>query len=85
MHLDETDVKRDIQDILSDFMRNDGNTLELLHNSAKTIGGVIGVEHALHERLHEKGAITEDFFKEKRALEVESLTFPEIKDTKLGR
>jgi hypothetical protein len=38
-------------------MRKDANSIELLKNSAKTIGGVIGVEHALHEKMHARGDV----------------------------
>ena len=43
------DIKNDIQDILSGFMMKDAGTLDVLRNNAKTIGGVIGVEHALEK------------------------------------
>ena len=53
-------VKEDLQDILTDFMNKDASTIDMLKNNSKTIGGVIGMEHALHEKMNARNEMPSD-------------------------
>ena len=45
-------------------MVKEATTIDMLMNNAKTIGGVIGVEHALDQKLQAKGHLSppDEFF-----------------------
>ena len=74
-HIKQSKVKEDIQDILRDFMHEDANTLELLKNNSKTIGGVLGAEYALHERMEKRKDVPEEFFFDKKEMDLQDITF----------
>ena len=56
-------------------MQKDISTLDMLKNTSKTIGGVIGIEHAMHQKLGIKAGIEEEFFHEGMDLRLEDITF----------
>ena len=82
-HLDEIDIRNELQDILGKLMGKDISSIEMLQNNAKTIGSVLGAEENFFAKKGQD-MLTENFY-DKKTLEIQDLTFKEIEKTKLGR
>ena len=54
-------VKERLQDILSDFISKDAKTIDMLKNNSKTIGGVLGMENAIHKDMQGSNDLPEEF------------------------
>ena len=64
------------------MITHDNNSIDMLRNNAKTIGGVMGAEDAFLKK-HEDD--DKAFFVDRAVLDLQNLTFLDIERTDLGR
>ena len=62
-HFDKQDVCNELQDIIGGFIGEEKNSMDLIQNNAKLIGGVIGAEYEyLKKHSNDTGCTHEDSF-----------------------
>ena len=85
-HFHKNQIESELQDILGELMNQGTTSLDVIRNNAATFGNVLGAEYIFWDRGNKANVVDdEDFFYDRKQMNLQELTFKDIEKTPLGK